>query len=44
MVEGMAVQMHGETHFVDFQVCTIIIWLDAEQRKEFNNSGIIFIA
>ena len=45
MVESMPVNnMNGEIQFMDFQVRTIIIWLDAEWREEFNSSGIIFIA
>ena len=44
LVEGMPIQMYGETQFVDLQVRTIIIWLYAERREEFNDSGIIFIA
>ena len=35
--------INGEIQFMDFQARTIIIWLDAERREEFNSSGIIII-
>ena len=43
LVEGMPVQIYGETHFSGF-ASAYYIWLDAEWREEFNISGIIFIA
>ena len=32
LVEGMPVQMYGETQFVDYKMCTII-WLNANGAR-----------